>query len=62
VNQPKDVVQNLRVVRILLELDQLIVNRVQALVGFRQKLAQKIVHDGGLSGISRIRPAAVTRP
>ena len=38
VNQPKDIIENLGVVRILLEPHQLIVDRIQALAGFRQEL------------------------
>ena len=45
VNQPEDVIQNLGVVRILLEPHQLIVDRIQAFVGLGQKLPQKIVHQ-----------------
>src|ERR1700761_2227517 len=48
VNQPKDVIQNLGVVRLLLELHQLIVDGVQAFAGLRQKLSQEIVHEIGL--------------
>jgi hypothetical protein len=44
-DQTKDVIQNLGVVRFLLELHQLIVDGVQALAGLRQKLSQKIVHE-----------------
>ena len=44
VNQPEDVIQNLRVGRILLEPHQLIIDRVQALVGLGEELPQKIVH------------------
>ena len=40
VNQAEDVVQNLGVVRLLLELHQLIVDGVQALARLRQKLPQ----------------------
>jgi hypothetical protein len=40
VHKAENIIQDLGVVRILLEPDQLIVNRVQALVGFRQKLPQ----------------------
>ena len=40
-----DVIQNLGVVRLLLELHQLIVNGVQALAGLRQKLPQQIIHE-----------------
>ncbi len=45
VNQAEDVIQNLGVVRILLEPHQLIIDGVQALVGFRQELPQQIVHQ-----------------
>ena len=45
VHQTKDVIQNLGVVLILLEPHQLIVDGIQALAGFRQKLSQKIVHE-----------------
>jgi hypothetical protein len=44
VNQPENVIQNLRVGRILLEPDQLIIDRIQALVGLGEELPQKIVH------------------
>ena len=44
VDQPKDVIENLRVARVLLEPHQLIVDRIQALIGLRQELPQKIVH------------------
>ena len=44
VNQAKDVIQNLRVVRILLETHQLVIDGVQAFAGLRQKLTQQIVH------------------
>ncbi|MGY4343315.1 hypothetical protein ACVWW3_008221 [Bradyrhizobium sp. LM2.9] len=45
VDQAEDVIQDLGVVRLLLELHQLIVHRVQALAGFRQKLPQQIIHE-----------------
>ena len=44
VNQPEDVIQNLRVGRILLEPNQLIVDRIQALVGLGQELPQQVIH------------------
>jgi hypothetical protein len=44
VDQAEDVIQNLRVARVLLEPHQLIVDRVQALVGLRQEFPQQIVH------------------
>ena len=44
VDQAEDVIQNLRVARVLLEPHQLIVDRIQALVGLRQELPQQIVH------------------
>ena len=45
VDQAEDVIQDLGVVRLLLELHQLIVNGVQALAGLRQKLPQQIIHE-----------------
>ncbi|MGY2931041.1 hypothetical protein ACVWZ6_000643 [Bradyrhizobium sp. GM6.1] len=45
VDQPENVIQDLGVVRLLLELHQLIVHGVQALAGFRQKLPQQIIHE-----------------
>ncbi|WGR96313.1 hypothetical protein MTX20_04410 [Bradyrhizobium sp. ISRA435] len=44
-HQAEDVIQDLGVVRILLELHQLVVDRVQALAALRQELAQQIVHE-----------------
>ena len=48
VHQAEDVIQNLGVVRVLLEPHQLIVDRVQALAGLGQKLPQQIIHETGL--------------
>ena len=48
VNQAKDVIENPGVVRILLEPHQLIIDGIQALAGFRQKLPQQIIHEIGL--------------
>src|SRR6476620_8622651 len=45
VNQAEDVIQDLGVIRLLLELHQLIVDGVQALAGLRQKLPQQIIHE-----------------
>jgi hypothetical protein len=45
VDQAKNVIEDLRVIRILLESHQLIIDRIQALVGFRQEFPQKIVHQ-----------------
>jgi hypothetical protein len=45
VDQAKDVIENLRVIRILLEPNQLVIDRIQALVGLRQEFPQKIVHQ-----------------
>ena len=45
VNEAENVVENLRVVRILLELDQLNVHEVEALGGLGQEFAEKIVHE-----------------
>ena len=44
VDQAEDVIQDLRVARVLLEPHQLIVDRIQALAGLRQELPQKVVH------------------
>ena len=48
VDQAEDVIQDLGVVRVLLEPHQLIVDRVQALAGLGQKLPQQIIHETGL--------------
>jgi hypothetical protein len=45
VDQAEDVIQDLGVVRLLLELHQLIVDGVQALAGLRQELPQQIIHE-----------------
>ena len=45
VDQAEDVIQDLRVARVLLEPHQLIVDRIQALVGLGQEFPQKIVHS-----------------
>jgi hypothetical protein len=47
-NQPEDVIENLRVVRILLETNELIIDSIETLVGFGQKFPQQIVHETGL--------------
>ena len=59
VDQTKDVIQNLGVVRILLEPNQLIVDGVQALARLRQELAQQVVHEPDLRthGRARLRRA-----
>jgi hypothetical protein len=44
VDQPKDIILYLRFVRILLEADELIINRVQTLVGLGQEFAEEIIH------------------
>src|SRR5689334_15054644 len=49
VNQPENIIQNLGVVRLLLKPNELIVDRVQALAGLGQKLAQQIIHETGLT-------------
>jgi hypothetical protein len=48
-NQAENIIQNLGVVRLLLKPNQLIVDRVQALAGLGQKLAQQIIHETGLT-------------
>jgi hypothetical protein len=44
VDQAKDVIEYLGVVRFLLEPNQLIVDGIQALARLRQKLTQQIIH------------------
>ena len=44
VHQAEDVIQNLRVARVLLEPHQLIVDRIQALAGLCQELPQQVIH------------------
>ena len=44
VNEAKDVVENLRVVRFLLESNQLHVDGVEAFVRLGEKLTQQVVH------------------
>ena len=63
VNQPKNIIQDLGVVRLLLKPNQLIVDRVQALAGLGQKLAQKIIHQHRLPGCSgRLAAVAAAKP
>ncbi len=59
VNQAEDVVQDLRVVRLLLEPHQLIVDGIEALARLRQKLPQQIIHG---TGLRTQRHAIVARP
>jgi hypothetical protein len=47
VDQTEDVSEQFRVVRILLELDQLNVQNGKILRGFRQELTQQIIHMAG---------------
>ena len=47
VNKAEDVIENLRVVWILLELHQLNVDEIKALVGFGEEFAKKIIHRLG---------------
>ena len=44
-DQPENVIENFRVVRILLEPHQLVIDRVETLVGFSQKFPKQIVHQ-----------------
>jgi hypothetical protein len=44
-NQAKNIIQDFRVVRILLEPHQLVVDGVETLVGLRQELPQQIIHQ-----------------
>src|SRR5712672_2792078 len=58
VDQAKDVIENLRVIRILLEPNQLIIDRIQTFAGFRQELPQQIIHETSLhAGGARLRHA-----
>jgi hypothetical protein len=67
VNQAKDVIENPGVVRILLQPHQLIIDRIQAFVGFRQELPQQIIHETGPSNAGardfdtpfQVRPASM---
>ena len=61
VNQAKDVIENPGVVRILLEPHQLIVDRIQAFVGFRQELPQQIVHETGFRTQARATSARLSK-
>ena len=45
VHEAEDVIEDLGVVRLLLEANQLIVDGVQAFARFRQKLTQQIIHE-----------------
>jgi hypothetical protein len=56
VNQAEDVIQDLGVVRVLLEPHQLIVDGIEALVGFGQEFPQKIVHQNTPSKTLVLRP------
>ncbi|QCJ72853.1 hypothetical protein DAA51_02785 [Bradyrhizobium sp. WBAH10] len=56
----EDVIQDLGVVRLLLELHQLIVHGVQALAGLRQKLPQQIIHELRLTDLGRKRDVRAT--
>src|ERR1700694_1393714 len=49
VNQAEDVIQNLGVVRILLEPYQLVIDGIQTLASLRQELPQQIVHQNAPS-------------
>jgi hypothetical protein len=63
-NQAEDVIENLGVVRFLLEPHQLIVDSIQAFTGLRQKLPQQIIHETGLRtqrrGDRRALPSAAS--
>ncbi len=62
VHQAENVIQDLRVVRVLLELHQLVVDRIQALAALRQELAQQIVHETNLRKTPKtLRRATSTR-
>ena len=44
-DEPEDVAEDLLVIRVLLEPNQLEIDRIEMFARFRKKLAQKIVHD-----------------
>ncbi len=44
-DQPEDVIQYLRIVRVLLEPDELIVDRIETLVSLGQEFAEEIIHS-----------------
>jgi hypothetical protein len=58
-NEAEDVIQNLGVVRFLLEPHQLIVDGIQAFTGLRQELPQQVIHE---TGLRTQRRAKSTRP
>jgi len=63
-NESEDVIENLRVVGILLEFDQLIVNGIETLVRLREEFSQQIVHENqpsrrGANTPRHIRPVSM---
>src|SRR5579871_4686244 len=50
VHQAKNIIENLRIVRILLEPNKLHVDHVETLVRLRQELTQQIIHGRTLPG------------
>jgi hypothetical protein len=59
-NQAKDVIQNPGVVRLLLELHQLVIDGIQTLTGFRQELPQQIIHETGFRTQGRATAARLS--
>jgi hypothetical protein len=55
-NEPEDVIENLCVVRVLLETHELDVNHVETFVGLGDKFSQQVVHK------KRLRRRALARP
>jgi hypothetical protein len=62
VHQAEDVIEDLGVARILLEPHQLVVDRIQALAGLRQELAQQIIHETGLRTQRHATSTCLTEP
>jgi hypothetical protein len=56
VHEPENVIEDLRVVRIGLELYQLDVDNIQTLVGFRQEFPKQIIHRNTLLGTQPLLP------
>jgi hypothetical protein len=55
-DEPEDIIENFRVVRILLKTHKLDVNNVETIVGLGDKFPQQVVHE------KRLRRRALARP
>jgi len=49
VNKPKDVAQDIPVIRLLLEADKFRIDPIETLIGLGQKLFEQVVHSGASS-------------